>query len=158
MADADNPGVLVHPPLLFVGGLVLGGLIDWIWPGSFAPIFGTAQVSFVVGIAVLIGAIALLASAMREFSRAGTNVPTNMPAEALVTVGIYQVSRNPIYVGLALLYAGLSLLFDNPWSLALLLPIVLTLHFGVILREEKYLEAKFGEAYRDYCETTRRWI
>ncbi len=158
MSDADNPGVLVHPPLLYAGGLVVGAFADWLWPISFSPLLGTAQVSLIVGIAFLIGAASILIVAIRQFRNAGTNVPTNRPATALVTVGIYQFSRNPIYVGLSLLFAGLSFSFDNPWALALLLPIVLTIHFGVILREERYLEAKFGEAYVAYRASTRRWI
>ncbi|MCH7635332.1 MAG: isoprenylcysteine carboxylmethyltransferase family protein, partial [Proteobacteria bacterium] len=67
-------------------------------------------------------------------------------------------SRNPMYLALSLLYAGIGIAADGPWTLALLVPLLLVMHYGVIIREERYLERKFGDDYRRYKSTTRRWL
>ncbi len=154
----DNPGVITHPPFLYLGMLVFGGVIDWIKPASFTDSATSASALQIVGWVILAIGIGFMAAAITRFKKAGTNVQTSKPAEALVTVGIYQFTRNPIYVGMSLIYAGLSFLFDNPWSLVLLVPVLLIIRFGVIGREEKYLEAKFGEAYVAYKRKVRRWL
>lgn len=90
--------------------------------------------------------------------RAGTNVNPAKPATALVTTGPFRLSRNPLYVSLTLLYVGIALLFNAvmPW---LLLPGVLwVVQYGVIKREEAYLEGRFGQAYLDYAAKVRRWL
>jgi protein-S-isoprenylcysteine O-methyltransferase Ste14 len=108
---------------------------------------------------VLISAgFGLLGWAITSFRRAGTNVPTNRPALALVVTGPYRFSRNPIYVGGTLAYLGLALAVDGVWLAALLAPFLLILRYGVIAREERYLEAKFGAAYRAYTQNVRRWL
>jgi protein-S-isoprenylcysteine O-methyltransferase Ste14 len=85
-------------------------------------------------------------------------VPSNQPVRALVTTGIHGWSRNPIYVGMLLLYAGIGTAARSPWVLILALPLVIILRYGVIAREETYLERRFGDAYRDYKARVRRWL
>lgn len=90
--------------------------------------------------------------------QAGTNVNPTLPTTALVTKGPYLISRNPLYLGLAMLYAGIALLSNLFWAI-LLLPIVLRIvNQGVIAREERYLENKFGEQYISYKERVPRWF
>jgi protein-S-isoprenylcysteine O-methyltransferase Ste14 len=96
--------------------------------------------------------------AVRAFRNAGTNVETPKPATTLVTSGIYARSRNPMYVALALLFAGTAVLADSGWLALLLLPFLGVLRVGVIAREERYLERKFGEPYRAYRARVRRWL
>lgn len=153
-AGADNPGVLVRPPLLYLGALGLGLLLELAWPLAS---FGGPLRWAVAGLAVL-GGLALAALAMRRFRAAGTNVPTPLPATALVTEGPYRVSRNPIYLGLTLIYLGIGIAADSIWVLGLLVPVLVVLRYGVIAREERYLERKFGRAYRDYRARVRRWL
>ena len=100
----------------------------------------------------------VMAMAMRGFKAAGTNVQTVLPATALVTTGIYARSRNPIYVALTTIYLGLALALNAVWALGLLVPVLVVMHYGVIRREERYLERKFGDAYRDYSARVRRWL
>ena len=103
------------------------------------------------GLAIaLLGALAL--------RRAGTAIPPNRPTTELVTDGPYRYSRNPLYLALTLIYAGVGLIADDLWILILLVPLLLLIHWGVVVREERYLEAKFGEAYRRYKERVRRWL
>ncbi len=90
--------------------------------------------------------------------RAGTNVNPREPTTALVVSGPFRFSRNPLYVALTLMYAGLAVVANAFWVLVLLVPVLLVLHSGVVRREERYLEAKFGEAYRQYRARVRRYL
>jgi protein-S-isoprenylcysteine O-methyltransferase Ste14 len=85
-------------------------------------------------------------------------VPTWMPTTALVTGGPYRISRNPIYLALTLVYLGLALAWGSLWPVVLLAPLLIVMRYGVIGREERYLEARFGDAYRAYRAAVRRWI
>ena len=90
--------------------------------------------------------------------RAGTNVDPGKPSTVIVDEGPYRFTRNPIYLANTLLYVGLSLVFNAVWPLLTLMPSLLLLHWGVVLREERYLEGKFGEAYLAYKRRVRRWF
>ena len=85
-------------------------------------------------------------------------MPSNQPVRVLVTTGIHGWSRNPIYIGMCLLYAGLGLAARSPWVLILALPLLILLRYGVVAREEAYLERRFGAAYTDYKARVRRWL
>jgi protein-S-isoprenylcysteine O-methyltransferase Ste14 len=155
--DAATAGVITRPPFLYLACLTLGLALDRLWPlpltlPETAPARWTAG-----GGAILIG-IAIVAAGIRNFSRAETPVPSNQPVRALVTTGIHGWSRNPIYVGMCLLYAGIGMAAGSPWVLVLALPLAITLRYGVVAREETYLERRFGDAYRDYKAHVRRWL
>ncbi len=154
MSSPDTAGVAVRPPVLYLGTLFLGGLIDLVFPAplpDFAARLPTAGLALVAG-------LVLLTLCFVRFKAAGTNVPTWMPTTALVTSGPYRFSRNPIYLALTLVYLGLALAFGSWWPVVLLAPVLIVMRFGVIGREERYLEARFGDAYRDYCASVRRWL
>jgi protein-S-isoprenylcysteine O-methyltransferase Ste14 len=70
----------------------------------------------------------------------------------------YRLSRNPIYLAMTLLYGGIAIAVDSAWPLALLPPLLAVMRYGVIAREERYLDRKFGPQYRRYRDTTRRWL
>ena len=80
------------------------------------------------------------------------------PPTALVTEGPYRRSRNPIYLGMALIYLGVVCATASPGALALFPAVILVMEFGVIRREERYLERRFGEPYRSYKSHVRRWL
>jgi protein-S-isoprenylcysteine O-methyltransferase Ste14 len=156
--QADNPGVIARPPLIYLGFLIAGIVLDHVWPAvSAAQPFGGSGRFAVAALLVIIGA-AILTSAFGRFRAAGTNVPTPMPTTALVTSGLYSHSRNPIYIALTLIYTGLAIAADSVWSIVFLVPIFVLIRYGVIAREERYLERKFGIAYVDYRNRVRRWI
>ena len=96
--------------------------------------------------------------AIVTFRSAGTRVETTEPTRAIVTHGPYRFTRNPIYVGMFLGQTGLAIGFDNLWILAMLIPFYLVLRYGVVAREEAYLERKFGDVYSDYKSRVRRWL
>jgi protein-S-isoprenylcysteine O-methyltransferase Ste14 len=153
-ADRDIPGVIAPPPLIYLGGLAIGFLLEAVLPGgSFPDHLG----DILGGVLMALGA-GLLAWFVSSFRKADTPLPPYEPTTALVTDGPYRVSRNPAYLGFALVYAAVALLADAPWVLAPL-PVVLALiQRGVIVREERYLERLFGQDYRDFRARTRRWI
>jgi len=95
---------------------------------------------------------------VRNFSRAATPLPTNQPARVLVTTGIYGRTRNPIYLGFFLMYVGIGIAVHSAWILALTLPIAVAIRYGVVAREEAYLERCFGDDYRGYKARVRRWV
>lgn len=87
-----------------------------------------------------------------------TNVHPSLPATTLVVAGPFRFSRNPMYLARTLLYVGLALLANALWVLAALVPLLIVMHYGVIKREERYLERQFGDAYLQYRAAVRRWL
>jgi len=151
---ADNPGVIAFPPALFAGTLMLGLLLRFIFPVNFLPL----SIAIASGVVVLVGAALIAVSAFRAMRRAETAVDPSLPTTAIVSDGAFGFSRNPIYLSLTLLYVGIALLFNTPWALLLLLPLIAVVQNGVIKREERYLEQKFGEEYLRYKASVRRWV
>jgi protein-S-isoprenylcysteine O-methyltransferase Ste14 len=95
---------------------------------------------------------------MLGLSKANTAIDVRDTTTTIVSKGIYAFSRNPIYLSMTILYIGVSFLFNSLSVLLMLIPILIVMHFGVILREEKYLENKFGDDYLSYKKRVRRWI
>jgi protein-S-isoprenylcysteine O-methyltransferase Ste14 len=155
--DTATAGVIARPPLLFLGALLLAIAADRLLPHPFTvPGGGTAR--WIVASCLILVGVALALAAIRNFSRAATPVPTNVPTRALVTTGIHGWTRNPIYVGFFLVYVGIAVAARSPWALILVLPLAITIRYGVIAREEAYLERRFGDVYRDYKTRVRRWL
>jgi protein-S-isoprenylcysteine O-methyltransferase Ste14 len=151
----DRPGVIAQPPFIFLSFLAAGFALDWWRPVAM---IADTRVQYVVGGLLIVVGFVIVAAAFRRFKRAGTNVPTPLPATALVTDGVYRHSRNPIYTAMSLVYGGIAIAADSAWVLGLLVPLLVVMRYGVIAREEVYLEAKFGDAYRDYRAKVRRWL
>jgi protein-S-isoprenylcysteine O-methyltransferase Ste14 len=152
---ADTAQVIVRPPLALglavIAGLALNGLV----PLPFLP---TDVPAGWLGAMVFVLALALFAWAIVTVTRAGSNVPTNMPTTTIVESGPYRFTRNPIYLAMFLGLIGLAILFDNLWLLVMLVPFALVIRYGVVAREEAYLERKFGDVYRRYRSRVRRWL
>ncbi len=153
----DTPGVVAPPPLIFLSGLILGGIVQWfrpfyIFPPEylfFARIFGVLLIVFGLGI-ILVAKI--------KMQKAQTNIEPWKPTNAIISDGIYSFSRNPIYAAMILIYFGVTLIFNAVWFLPFLVLVLIAMIYGVVLREERYLEKKFGAEYLDYKKTVRRWI
>jgi len=160
LENTGNAGVIARPPLLFLATLIFGFVMDHLVPLGF-PISRIGLAHWInvtiAGAMVLIG-LALATAGIRNFTRAATPVPTAQPTQALVTTGIHGYTRNPIYLGMFLVYAGIGLVVRSPWILILILPLVLTIRYGVVMREEAYLERRFGDVYREYKSRVRRWL
>jgi protein-S-isoprenylcysteine O-methyltransferase Ste14 len=157
MNDTGTAGVIARPPLLFLAALLLGLVSDRLLPWPFA-VPGTGPVHWIAGGSMILVGLALAAAGIRNFSRAATPIPTNQPTRVLVTTGIHGWTRNPIYLGLFFAYGGIGIAARSPWTLILTLPLAITIRYGVVGREEAYLERRFGDAYRDYKARVRRWL
>ena len=155
--DAATARPIIRPPLLFIGCIILGFVLDRMLPLPFK-LSQTAMVPGVAGGGLVALGAAMFAAAVRNFSRASTPVPSTRPVRALVTTGVHGISRNPIYVGMFLLYVGIGVGASGPWILILALPLVIVMRYVVVAHEEAYLERHFGEAYRGYRAGVRRWL
>lgn len=111
-----------------------------------------------VGAALIVAGLAMVALARRELGRQGQPTDPGRPTSRLVTTGVFSVSRNPLYLGGISLLVGIALAFDLPWVLILLVPAIPVAQGVLIAPEERYLAARFGEEYRAYSASVRRWI
>lgn len=146
--EKDRPGVIAPPPAIFLIAFLLGVLLRKFLPRIGSAIGGTALAAI---------GVALGAWAFTHMLRARTHIDPYKPATALVTTGPYRFTRNPIYLAMTILYIGAAVSFRIIPALILLPIAILLLQFGVIRREERYLEAKFGDRYREYRSRVRRW-
>jgi protein-S-isoprenylcysteine O-methyltransferase Ste14 len=152
---ADTAQVIIRPPLAWAFAIIAGFALNWLMPLPFVP---AAVPAGWLGGAVFVVAFALAAWAITTMTRAGSNVPTNTPSTSIVDTGPYRFTRNPIYLGMMLGLVGLAIAFDSLWLLVTLVPFALVVRYGVVAREEAYLERKFGEVYRRYRARVRRWL
>src|SRR5581483_12025916 len=152
MADASSPGgedhagVRIPPPLIYAAGFGIGLLLQWSLSAPAIPVLG----SRVAGLLCMVLWLVLLVPSISLFRRAQTNIVPSRPTTRLIVSGPYRFTRNPMYVSLISLYVGLTLCFDALWPLVLLPLVVLIVRYGVIAREERYLERKFGRDYLRY--------
>ena len=160
VTDTGTAGAVARPPFLFLTALLLGFAFDHLLRLPF-PVTRIGLVHWVsalgAGSLVIVG-FAVFVAGIRGFSSAATPVQGTRPTQALVTTGIHGWSRNPIYLGMFLVYLGIGLAVRSPWILILTLPLAVTMRYGVITREEAYLERRFGDAYRGYKAHVRRWV
>ncbi len=154
MDGVDHPDVKAWPPLIFLGCASVSTLLHFIFP---IRVIGNS-VSLSIGVALAVVSASLAAWAVRVMTTAGTNIRPDRPALAVVSSGPYQFTRNPMYLSLCLLQLALGFVLDGWIPVLFTIPLMLILHFGVILREESYLEAKFGEEYLAFKREVRRWI
>lgn len=152
--DGSTAGVIAPPPLIFAAfALAAHALEYWRAAPMFEPLarWSVAAVLFIVAGSIVVAAIV-------QFRRTGTNVRPDRPALALATTGIYAHTRNPMYLSLTLLYLALAAIDNNAWFLLLVWPLLGVMYWGVIAREERYLERRFGRPYVEYCRRVRRWL
>jgi protein-S-isoprenylcysteine O-methyltransferase Ste14 len=153
-AAPDTAGVVAPPPLIFLGGLAIGFGLEALLPSAELP----GVVRWVLGGLLLLAGLAFLGSFNAVFRRHDTAVEPWKPTTAIVTTGPYRVTRNPAYLGMALVYIGIALCSE---ALCVFVPLPFVLAVidrGVIAREERYLERKFGAEYTGYKTHVRRWI
>lgn len=156
MSDqSDAPNVVIHPPIALAIALVLAFALNWFWPLPFVPL---ATPHIQVGVLLAIGALLIIRWAIVTFRKARTNILTSQATTTIVSTGPFAYSRNPIYVAALIGMAGAAIAFDSLWFVAALIAIWFVLRFGVIAREETYLERKFSTSYLDYKSKVRRWL
>ena len=153
-AERDAPGVVAPPPLIYAGGIAVGLGLDAVLPSASLPRLLRTSLGWVL----VVAGVVLLASFLAAFRRARTPVDPREATTTVVTSGPYRLSRNPAYLGLTLIYAGIAVLSQALWAFLALIVTLVVVDRGVIAREERYLERKFGAEYLRYKARTRRWL
>jgi protein-S-isoprenylcysteine O-methyltransferase Ste14 len=152
--NADNPGVIAPPPLIYAGALLAGLLANRRYHIPFLP----RRVARTLGWPLLACGLGVGFLGTREMRRAETNVDPYKPVTTLVTGGPFRFTRNPLYLSMTLIYGGISALANALPAVLLLLIVLRLMQRGVIEREERYLESKFGDEYIEYKGKVPRWI
>ena len=150
----DCANVMAFPPLVFAVILLAGMVLQFVCP---LPLFHWHPSRWIGGVLAVVSAV-LAKWGEIALRRAGTNVKPSEPTTAIVQGGPFRFSRNPLYLSLMMLYVGVSLMFNALMPILLLPLLVAVVHFGIVRREERYLETKFGEPYRHYRQKVRRWL
>jgi protein-S-isoprenylcysteine O-methyltransferase Ste14 len=153
----DYPGVIAPPPLIVAAALVAGLLLDWLVPAYVLSVLLSLATRLFFGGLLTVGGLGLIWLAGHQFHRLGTNALPWQPSLVLATGEIYGHLRNPMYVGMIMIAVGVAIALASDWTLVLLVPAAFALHRGVVLREERYLTAKFGEDYRQYLAKVPRY-
>jgi protein-S-isoprenylcysteine O-methyltransferase Ste14 len=148
-----GPDVVTHPPLLYLGPLVAGSLLDRAVPLPALP----ARIRRLGPPAAAAG-VALGAWFARTMHAARTPVDPRQAPTAIVTGGPFTFTRNPGYLAMALVYSGISLAANRRWPLVALPAVLAAVDRGVVRREEAYLAERFGAEYEDYCAHVPRWL
>jgi protein-S-isoprenylcysteine O-methyltransferase Ste14 len=154
MSMHRSAGVWVPPPLIYIAGYVAGLGLERLAP---LPI-GFDPVRKTIAVVLMLACAFLWTDGFVEFRRHHATLSTVHPVKALVTSGVFRFSRNPLYLGSTLLYAGLALNRDTWWPLIVLVPIMIVIDVAVVRREEAYLASAFGEQYVAYKQQVRRWL
>jgi len=152
--EQDKAGVIAPPPLIYLGTLISGLLLGRIFPKSFL----TRKMARGLGWPLLGGGVVLLGWFEWAMRQADTPTSPYKPVERIATDGPFRYSRNPGYLSMAMIYAGIGSLANALWAILLLPAALLVIRRGVIEREERYLERKFGEEYLRYKARVGRWI
>ena len=152
----DRAGVAVLPPVPFGIGLALGVLIHFLWePLPFVPY---TWIGHVAGWPLVAASIILLIWAWQTMAHHGEDPNAYKPTNSIVVTGPYGFTRNPMYLSFTLLYGGITLIINAVWPILFLPAVLAVVHYGVIAREERYLERKFGQEYQSYRSGVRRWL
>jgi protein-S-isoprenylcysteine O-methyltransferase Ste14 len=151
----DAPDVVIHPPIALAIALVLAFALNWVMPLPFVP---PAIPHIQTGVLLVIAALLIIRWAAVTFRKARTNILTSQATTTIVATGPFAYSRNPIYAAALIGMVAAAIAFNSLWFLAALVVIYVVLRYGVIAREEIYLERKFGAPYLDYKAKVRRWL
>jgi protein-S-isoprenylcysteine O-methyltransferase Ste14 len=152
--EQDKAGVVAPPPLIYLGALVFGLLLNRRFPITFLP----HRIARSLGWLLLSGGVLLIGWFVFTMRDAGTPASPYKPVSHMVTGGPFQYTRNPAYLSMTMIYTGIASLANALWAILLLPVALLVMQRGVIEREERYLERKFGEEYLRYKAQVRRWI
>ena len=151
----DGVGVIVEPPILFLAFLILGIALRFIIK---FPIFSQSSVGYAAGGLLIILGVFLAGWAIKTFKKLGETPHHGNPIHKIIASGPFQFTRNPMYLSMISIYIGLGLIINTYWPLLFLPLMLIILHYGVILREEEYLEKKFKDQYVSYKSRVRRWF
>lgn len=152
--NTDSARVIAPAPALYAVAFLVGLAAEFALPITPLP----RVVELWLGAVIILISIPIVISAVRALVRGRTAFDARKPTTSIVIDGAFCYSRNPTYLSLTLLYVGLAFVVGSLWVVLMVVPAVAVTHWGVVVREERYLESKFGEEYRRYAQRVRRWI
>jgi len=152
--EGDTPGLIARPPVIYLGSILVGLALHWLRPFAVVPAAWAAP----LGAPLILAAAVVFLLSVRAFRKAGTPIQSVRPTTRLVQTGPYWLSRNPIYLAFTSLHLGVGFWVNSVWLLGTLLLTLVLMSYGVIAREERYLERKFGDEYVRYKTAVRRWL
>ncbi len=155
---ADNANVIALPPFIFLGFFVIGFILHYFFRLFLVESPRLDSILNIIGIALIIVSLLFPVYAFKALEKSKTTHKVSKPTTAIVSVGIFRYSRNPIYLSGFILFIGISFITNSLIMLILIIPLFFVIREGVVKREEKYLEWKFGEEYLDYKKQVGRWI
>lgn len=150
----DIAGVIAPPPLIYLAAFIVALGLEWAARADA----GLGRIGLWVGGVLIALAVIIAVLARRQFLKGGTPLRVEEPSTAILSTGPYRFSRNPLYLSLAMLQVGIGLALGFAWIVIMVVPAILVIRFGVIAREERYLERKFGKEYLNYKNRVRRWF
>ena len=150
----DMGEIVVFPPAIFMISLAVGLGFDSWWPAAVLP----NGLQYGLGAALIGASLILSAFVFRSFHQAATGFDTGRATTKLITTGPFRFSRNPMYLAMLAMFAGIAVALDSLWVLGLTLPLFAVVHYGVVRPKERCLEASFGAAWRDYAASVGRWL
>lgn len=150
----DRAKVKILPPVLLLLALAAGVVVSVLAPARLLP----PELAIPAGIATIALSVVLVLAAVAGLRRANTAFDVRKPTTGIVMTGAFALTRNPVYLSMMLLYVGIALLINSPWMLLMSIPTGSALCLAVIRPEERYLAAKFGDAYQRYIESVPRWF
>jgi protein-S-isoprenylcysteine O-methyltransferase Ste14 len=153
----DIPGVIAPPPLIGLAVAVAGLVLDRLLPAYVLAVLLSTAERIVTGAVLMAAGLSFGITAVGAMRAVRTHVEPWKPSTVLVTTGVFAWLRNPIYVGMGLVLGGLAVMLGSDWMLVLTILAAPLIHYGVVLREERYLAAKFGESYRQYVASVPRY-
>ncbi len=160
MSDASNTddgaAVRIPPPLIYLAGIIVASLVHaYVRPMplmlEFGPRLAVSLTFVMLGIVLMAGAVGL-------FKRTGQDPKPWKSTPEIISTGVYRFTRNPMYLGLALLQIGIGAGLENGWIVVFVPPVLLAVFRTAIRHEEAYLEGKFGDVYLEYKRSVRRWL
>ena len=158
MGDSENDGAAVRfpPPLVYLIAVIAGALVHgYVAPWHVGLAFGVRMVVAVASAGLGVG---LMGAAMGTFKSTGQNPKPWLPTPEIISTGVYRFTRNPMYVGMALVQVALGVGFANAWIVALVPLALIAVYLIAVRHEEVYLERQFGETYTAYKRSVRRWL
>jgi protein-S-isoprenylcysteine O-methyltransferase Ste14 len=155
-SSTDVPSIIAPAPWIVFTALGLGFAFDQMHVFKVLA-HVTSAIRTPAGLVLFAAGAWCIFRANVIFHRVETPFQPWRPTRTIAANDIYACTRNPMYQGFILLGLGLAVLFRSDWAALLMIPAALLVHHGVVLREEAYLERRFGEAYRHYKDTVPRW-
>jgi protein-S-isoprenylcysteine O-methyltransferase Ste14 len=150
----EHPQLVINPFLIYIGITAVSALLQYLVPLPFI----SRQPARIAGVIIMMASFLFGMPAIRGMFKAKTSPNPNQPTSSLVQSGPYRFSRNPMYIGLTLMYAGLVTFLQLPWGIFFIPLVIWLITVWVIRPEEEYLGRKFGDQYLNYKQTVRRWI